>query len=152
MTQVTLHNAQQGHHAMQLIWAEATAMLVAGHKMTLELREFEDVLSDRLRKYYHGHVLTEIARQASPGGQKHAMPVWKEYFRIKYWGSKRKTFIDPVTGKKSRRMMRVSSESLSVKKYAELIECVTAYASTELGVRFMAFADYIDPETGEVLS
>jgi len=57
-----------------------------------------------------------------------------------------------MTGKKSRRHVRISTEDLGIRKYAELIERVTAFAVTELGVTFSADMDeWTDPETGEIM-
>jgi hypothetical protein len=84
------------------------------------------------------------------------MAVWKEWFRAEFLGHKTQTCINPITGKKSRRRVRVSTEDLGVKGYAQLIDRVTAYAVMELGVRFsMDFRQYeswVDQETGEILS
>ena len=96
----------------------------------------EDAKTIRQRGYYHRVVLTEISEQAVANGQHFPMPVWKEYFRAKYLGYKRKVYKDPMTGKKVWRNERVSSEDLGVKAYSKLIEQVIAFAVTELGVMF----------------
>ncbi|MFN3077634.1 MAG: hypothetical protein ABT940_12270 [Alphaproteobacteria bacterium] len=44
--------------------------------------------------------------------------------------------INPMTGIETKRAVRISSESLGVKGYNQLIEQVTAFAATELGVIF----------------
>lgn len=107
-----------------------------GKRLAISIVEAEDAKSDQQRRYYHGVVLTEIAEQAKANGQKFAMPVWKEFFRDKFLGFKVKTFTNPVTGKKSRRRVRISTEDLGVKAYSNLIERVTAFAVTDLGVEF----------------
>jgi hypothetical protein len=43
---------------------------------------------------------------------------------------------DPMTGKRKRRKVRISTEDLGVKAYSKLIDQVTAFACTELGVLF----------------
>jgi hypothetical protein len=108
----------------------------AGKRLAVHILELEDEKSDRQRRYYHGVVLTEIAEQARANGEKYPMPVWKEHFRKTFLGEKRKTFINPITGKKSRRLVRISTEDLGVRAYSNLIEQVTAFAATELGVQF----------------
>jgi hypothetical protein len=88
-------------------------------------------------------VLTQIAQQASANGQRFPMPVWKEHFRQMFLGSKKKTFTNPINGKKTRRLVRVSTEDLGVKAYAKYIDQVTAFAATDLGVTItMRFEDY----------
>lgn len=98
----------------------------------------EDAKTDRQRRYYHGVVLKTIAQQARPNGEQHALAVWKEYFRAEYLGYKTVTTKNPITGKKIRRRVRVSTEDLGVKGYSQLIDRVSAFAATELGVTFPA--------------
>ena len=64
------------------------------------------------------------------------MQVWKEHFRETFVGSKWKVTTDPMTGKKKRRKVRISTEDLGVKAYSKLIDQVTAFAAVELGVMF----------------
>lgn len=149
MLQVQWVNPQQAHASLnhQVVpWAKA--MLTAGHRLIGEFRLAEDAKTDGQRKYYHGIILEEIAKQATANGQKFPMKVWKEFFREKYLGFKTVTIINPMTGKKHRRRIRKSTEDLGVKAYALLTEQVTAFACTELGVEFPA---RIDPETGEII-
>jgi hypothetical protein len=146
---VAMFNPQQGHAELTgRAWPWAKSLLMAGHRLACEIRPLEDAKTDRQRRYYHGVVLKEIAEQATANGQKFPLAVWKEHFRQEYLGFKTRTFTNPLTGKKSRRRVRVSTEDLGVRAYAELIEQVTAFAVTELGVRF---SERIDPETGEIL-
>lgn len=148
MIQIHGINPQQTHAAMMTqMWPWAKAQTAAGHSVVLEARLYEDVKTDGQRKYYHGIVLAEIAKQAKANGQTFPLPVWKEFFRDKYLGFKTVTFTNPMTGKKSRRRVRKSTEDLGVRAYAELIEKVTAFACTDLGVEFPA---RVDPETGEI--
>lgn len=128
-----------------------------GLRVDVELRLHDDAKTDRQRRYFHGVILKEISQQACPGGQKHSLQVWKEYFRAEFLGFKTVSFINPLTGKKSRRRQRVSTEDLSVKAYANHIDRVTAFAVVELGVQFSCptFAQYesmnVDQATGEIL-
>jgi len=134
---VEMHNPQQGHAALTgQGWPWAKSMLMAGHRLVVEFRPLDDEKTERQRRYYHGVVLTEIAQQAVVNGQRFPMHVWKEYYRDKFLGHKVKSFVNPVTGRKVRRRVRVSTEDLGVKAYSELIEKVTADAATEHGVEF----------------
>ena len=128
----------------------------AGRRLELELRLHQDAKTDRQRAYYHGVVLKSIAQQARPNGQQYPMAVWKEHFRKEYLGFKTVTTKNPLTGKKSRTRQRVSTEDLGVKGYSQLIDRVSAFAATELGVEFPAsFAQWeqtqVDAETGEII-
>jgi len=149
MMQATLIEPQQAHGVLSgQIWPWAKNMLMAGHRLDVEVRLHEDTKTDAQRKYYHGVVLTEIAKQARVNGQRFPLAVWKEHFRAEYLGFKTVTAVNPMTGKKHRRRVRKSTEDLGVKAYATLIERVTAFACTDLGVEFPA---RVDPETGEIL-
>ena len=128
-----------------------------GQSLELEFRLHEDAKTDRQRRYLHGVIFKEVSQQAAPGGVKHSLQVWKEFFRSEFLGFKTVSFINPLTGKKSRRRQRVSTEDLGVKGYAQYIDRVTAFAVVELGVRFSCptFKQYesmnVDPDTGEIL-
>lgn len=127
-----------------------------GVGLTVELRRFEDAKTDRQRAYYHGVVLKSIADQARPNGQQYPLAVWKEHFRKEYLGFKTVTTKNPLTGKKSRTRQRVSTEDLGVKGYSQLIDRVSAFAATELGVTFPATYQQwegmqVDPDTGEII-
>jgi hypothetical protein len=149
MMQALWINPQQaGVSLNQQIIPWAKPLLLAGHRLVAEFRLAEDRKTDQQRKYYHGVVLMEIARQAKVDGKTFPLAVWKEHFRAEYLGFKTVTYLNPITGKKSRRRVRRSTEDLGVKAYAALIERVTAFACTDLGVRF---PERIDPETGEIL-
>lgn len=141
MSAITLHltNPEQAHAVISRVaWPRIKAELSAGHELTLNVEPYEDNLTAKQRAYYHGVVLTEIASQVAIEGKRHSMAVWKEHFRDKYLGYRRQTVTNPLTGRKSRRRVRVSTEDLGVKRYARLIDEVTAFAVTELDVRFPA--------------
>jgi hypothetical protein len=128
----------------------------AGRRLELEIRLHEDAKTDRQRKYYHGVVLKTIAAQARPNDQPFPLKVWKEHFREEFLGYKTVTTRNPLTGKKHRRRQRVSSEDLGVKGYSQLIDRVSAFAATELGVTFPASFEQwermqVDPDTGEII-
>lgn len=153
--QITLTNPVQAHAALtKTVWPRVKAETIAGHELVCQIVAREDKLTEAQRRYYHGFVLMEIAKQAAPGGQKFSMKVWKEYYREKFLGYKRVTTTNPITGRKSRKRVRVSTEDLSVKKYTILIEKVCADAATEHGVQFGLTQDEfmatVDPDTGEI--
>lgn len=134
-----LSDPEQAHAAIsKMVWPRIKSDLAAGNELTLVVEPYEDHLTKKQRGYYHAVVLTEIAAQVAIEGRKHSMAVWKEYFRDKYLGYRRRTVTNPLTGKKSRRRERVSTEDLGVRRYAKLIDEVTAFAVTELGVLFPA--------------
>ena len=134
----------------KVVWPWLKRQTMAGNRITLECRLTEDAKTDAQRRFYHGVILHQIAQQASVNGQKFPLAVWKEHFRNEYLGYRTVTYTNPMTGKKSSRRIRKSTEDLGVKGYNALIERVTAFASTDLGVVFDQSSGYVDPETGEV--
>jgi hypothetical protein len=151
-----LNDPVQGHAEMQRAWHHAKPHLVAGRRLVLRLEDYEDAKTEEQRGYYHV-ILEFIAEHARSEGQKFPMQVWKEWFREQYLGYKVKTFTNPITGRKSRRRIRVSTEDLGIKGYARLIDKVTAFASTDLGLtvppprKRLPDGMRVDAETGEVM-
>jgi len=136
-----------------------------GRELVLEARLLDDDITQRQRGYLHGVVLTEIALYARPGGVRHDMKTWKEYFRSEFLGFKVVTSVNPITGRKVRRRVRISTEDLGIRAMAEYIDRVVAFAATELGLtiseplppelrpgrRKPATRERIDADTGEIL-
>lgn len=161
---VHLRDAVQGRMAMKdQVLPFIGAHLQAGRQLVCKVVEAEDALTEQQRGYYHV-VLQFIADHATANGQKFPMPVWKEWFRDRFLGFKVRSFTNPMTGRKSRRRVRVSSEDLGVRGYANLIDQVIAFASTELGLTVpepreplpkpqrARRRERVDPETGEILT
>jgi serine/threonine protein phosphatase 1 len=105
-------------------------------RLSVVIQPEEDAKSIQQRKYYHGVILKEIAEQARVNGERFDLNAWKEYFREKFVGYRWVVMKDPMTGKRLRRKVRISTEELGISKYSALIEQVTAFAATDLGVRF----------------
>lgn len=139
----------QGHALIkESLWPKCKEELRTGHQLVVEVRYLEDLKTDKQRAYLHGCILANIAKQARPNGEQFPLKVWKEWFRSEFLGFRTVTHLNPFTKKKARRRQRLSTEDLSVRRYADYIERVIAYAVTELGVRFPE--EWTDPETGEV--
>lgn len=141
--QITLINHLQGYELFKKLWIHCKAQLMAGNKIVVEARLYDDMLSTQQRKYLHGVIYNEIAKQAVIDGRKYSLAIWKEYARNKFLGEKIETVINPMTGAERKEVVRVSSESLTVKQYTLLIEQVTAWATTDLNVNFyMSFDEW----------
>ena len=146
---IELFEPVQAHGVLtKVLWPQAKALLMAGNRLQIELRLSEDVLTDKQRRYLHGFILKTIAEQALVNGERFPLKVWKEFLRDKFLGHKVVTTKNPMTGKKVRRRVRVSTEDLGVKGYAEYIDRVAAFAATDLGIEFAE--EWCDPETGEI--
>jgi hypothetical protein len=105
-------------------------------RLTVVVEPEEDTLTAQQRKYYHGVILTEITQQVKPNGQAFPFKVWKEHIRETFLGDEIQTVLNPLTGESKRVKIRISTEDLSVAEYSVLIEKVTAWAVTDLGVMF----------------
>lgn len=135
LNRIELHDEEQGTAAMRAAWPWAREQLRQGRALVAEYRLLEDDITARQRGYLHAVVLTEISRFARVNGQAFPMKVWKEHFRSEFLGFEVVTHINPLTGKKSRRRVRVSTEDLGIRGMADYIDRVIAFAATELGVQ-----------------
>lgn len=166
LLRVHLHNPQQAHAELaQRAWPWVKDQTGQGRALCAEFRLLDDVITNEQRGYLHGVVLRDIAAFARPGGVQHDMKTWKEYFRSTWLGFKVVTSIDPFTLKKSRRRVRVSTEDLGVRKLAEYIDRIIAFAATDLGVEVSEpmpkhlrpakggakRAETVDQDTGEIM-
>lgn len=130
LNRVELHTPEQARAVLKqhtLPWVGQ--QLEAGRQLVAEFRLLEDDITQRQRAYLHAVVLTEIAQYARPGDQQFPMKVWKEHFRAEFLGFKVVTSINPLTGKKVRRRVRISTEDLGVKGMADYIDRICAWAA-----------------------
>lgn len=165
LLRVEFHSPEQAHQAIvKQQWPFVKEQTAHGRSLVAEVRLLDDAISDAQRGFLHGVVLEEIHLYARPNGQQFPMPVWKEWFRARLLPNKRVTSINPMTGKKSRRSVRVSTEDLGVRRLAKYIDEVIAIAAEELGVvvsepmpqhlrpqRRQKKTEVVDQETGEIL-
>lgn len=74
---IPLHNPQQGYQAVQTIWQHAKALLVAGHRLVIEIKP-EKRSDPQNRRLWA--MLTDISKQVDWYGQKLAPEDWKHVF------------------------------------------------------------------------
>jgi hypothetical protein len=132
---VELHGTDQGREVMVrnfLPWCGE--QLKQGRELVVEARLLDDDITEKQRNYLNGVVFRDIAAFGRANGQEFDKVHWKEWFRSEWLGFKTVTTINPFTGKKSRKRVRVSTEDLGIRKMAEYIERVIAFAQTDLGV------------------
>lgn len=162
---IELHSPEQGREVLarnMLPWIGE--QLQQGRELVLEARLLDDDITDKQRGYLHAVVLTEIAKFAYlPDGKRYDMKVWKEWFRSEWLGFNVVTTVNPFTGRKSRRRVRVSTEDLGVRAMAEYIDRILAFAATDLGLTISEplppelrpgrrkAREIVDAETGEIL-
>jgi hypothetical protein len=144
MESFNLYEPKQAYDIITTVWQNILKpQLINGNKQVMQIISYEEALTNRQRKYYHGYILLTIAQQAVVNGNKYVLETWKEHYRQKFLGDKVVEFINVMTGITRKELQRISSESLSVKGYNELIEKVTADAATEFGVVFdINFAEW----------
>lgn len=130
LNRVELRTAEQARAVLAqhtLPWVGE--QLKAGRELVAEFRLLDDDITERQRAYLHAVVLTEIAQGLVIDGRKYSMPVWKEHLRREFLPDKVRTFINPITGRKSRRRVRVSTEDLGVRGMADYIDKCCAWAA-----------------------
>ena len=71
---LSLYNAQQAHQAIQTAWKHAKGWLMAGHRLTLEVRP--EKRSDAQNRLLHA-CLSEISKQVEWAGAKRDVDTWK---------------------------------------------------------------------------
>jgi hypothetical protein len=120
------------------VWPLLKAMLIAGHRMVVEVRTETRSTAQNARLWA---MLAEISRQVDWYGQKLTAEEWKDVFSAAMKRSKVVPGIDGgfvVCGQSTSRMTRA--------EMSELQELMEAFAADK-GVRFPA---RVDPETGEI--
>lgn len=74
---VTLYNAQQAHIAIRDLWPEIKSLLIAGHRLILEIRTETRSLQQNARLWA---MLTDVSRQVDWYGRKLQPEEWKCVF------------------------------------------------------------------------
>jgi hypothetical protein len=122
----TLINAQQGHKAIELAWACAKPLLIAGHRMVLEIRPEKRSVQQN-RRYWGRGVLAQVAEKAIVNGRRYSAEVWHEQFKRQFIG-----VMDLPNGE----IVGMSSKELTKPEFSAFCGEVEAYAATELAVVF----------------
>ena len=144
-----LHNAQQGHQAIQQAWAHAKGYLMAsGSPMVLEVRP--ETRSDRQNRLLHA-LFGDVARQAEWMGKKRTPAEWKLLF-VSGHAVATKQGADLVPGLEGEFLnLRESTARMGKARMASLLDYVMSWA-VEHGVELREARQWVDPETGEVLT
>jgi hypothetical protein len=150
-------NPQQAHASLKAkVWPEAKALMTAGKRLLVTVKEVEDERTIKQHRFYRGPVLGDIAAQASIEGQKWSQDAWHELFKRTFLP--RQVTKCKVAGKK-RPVVSVkiaSTTGLSIKKMSTYLDKVIAFATNDLGVQFTErqwehWNGYdVDMQTGEL--
>ena len=144
-----LHNAQQGHQAIQQAWAHAKGYLMAsGAPMVLEVRP--ETRSDRQNKLLHA-MLGDIAAQVEWAGAKRDAEVWKRLLVAAWCRARREQveLLPALDGHGVDIVFRRTSQ-LTRGECAELCDFIGAWCA-ENGVELREARQWVDAETGEVI-
>jgi len=126
---MSLYNAQQAHQAIQTAWAHAKAWLMAGHRLTLEVRPEKRSDAQNRRLWA---MLADISAQVDWYGQKLTSEEWKDVMSASLKRTKVVPGLDGgfvVCGQSTSRMTRA--------EMCELQDLMEAFGAQQ-GVKFRA--------------
>lgn len=147
-----LHNAQQAYQAIQNAWQWAKPLLIAGHRLTLEIRQ--ETRSDAANRLLHSR-LNDIAKQCTWAGRKWPTETWKRLLTAA-WCRTRSEGVElvPAIDGKGIDVLYQRTSDLTRGECAELSDYVMAWGSQqEPPVKWCiaSLAGEVDQETGEIL-
>jgi hypothetical protein len=131
----TLHNPQQAKPIIDKIWLDAKAWLMAGRRLTIELKEATRSSDANARLHA---TITDVARQIDWAGQRREVEVWKRLLTAA-WLRARGEHVEVLPALDNRGVDVVfrRTSSLTGAECAELCEFIYAWG-TEHGVKFTA--------------
>lgn len=138
---LSLYEPTQAHKAIGATWKHVKAMLVAGHRLVLEVRPETRSLRQNARLWA---MLTDISRQVDWYGKKLTQDEWKDVFTASLKKQKAVPGIDGgfvVIGARTSKMTKA--------EMSELQELMAAFGA-EHGVLFRDMEHHVDAETGEI--
>lgn len=144
-----LHNAQQGHGAIQQAWAHAKGWLLAGgQRLVLEIKP--ETRSDRQNRMLHA-MLGDIAAQVEWAGAKRDAEVWKRLLVAAWCRARREQveLLPALDGHGVDIVFRRTSQ-LTRGECAELCDFIHAWCA-ENGVELRDAQQWVDQDTGEVI-
>lgn len=137
----TLWEPVQAHKVLtQQIWPLLKSLLMAGHRMVVEIKPETRTLAQNARLWA---MLTDVAKQVNWYGRKLSEEEWKHVFTASLSKQDVVPGIDGgfvVLGK--------STSKMTKPEMSELQQLIEAFG-VQQGVRFTA-PEYVDPETGEI--
>ena len=145
-----LHNAQQGHGAIQQAWAHAKGWLTAGgQRLVLEIKP--ETRSDKQNRMLHA-MLGDIAAQVEWAGKKRDAEVWKRLLVAAWCRARREQveLLPALDGHGVDIVFRRTSQ-LTRGECAELCDFIQAWCA-ENGVELREARQWVDAETGEIIN
>ena len=125
---LSLWEPQQAHRALKHAWTNAKAALLAGHRLTLELRP--EKRSDAQNRLLHA-LLSDISKQKEWAGAKRDVDTWKRLLTAAWLRSRGEhiEMLPALDGKGIDIVFRKTSQ-LTKAECSELSEFVMAWAIT----------------------
>lgn len=132
---IILYSSQQGHAALLGLWPQIKSMLMAGHRLSVEVKEMTRSVEQNAKLHA---TLSDIARQVEWAGKHRDVDTWKRLLTAAWLRARGESveILPAVDGHGVDVVFRRTS-SLTVKECAELLEFVQAWAA-EQGVRLSA--------------
>lgn len=144
-----LFNAQQGHAAIQTLWAHAKGLLLAGHRLLLTL-EPEPQTRDQQEKYHA--MIGEVADQAKHLGAKWDDEDWKRLLLDRFARETGRAVGKVIPNLSGDGVVEVGilSRRFSKRTANEFIEWLHAWGD-ENGIEYSDAQQWnVDAETGEM--
>lgn len=146
---IRLWSPVQAAKELPAVWQWIKAMLVAGHRLVLEIRP--ETRSDQQNKLLHA-MLGDIAKQVEWAGKKRDAEVWKRLLVAAWCRARREQveLLPALDGHGVDIVFRRTSQ-LTRAECAELCDFVMAWCA-ENGVTLTETRQWqVDPETGEII-
>lgn len=138
----------QAHQAIEAAWRYAKPMLLAEHRLVLEVRP--ETRSDKQNRLLHA-MLGDIAAQLEWAGAKRDLEVWKRLLTAAWLRARGESveILPALDGHGVDVVFRRTSK-LTRAECAELCDFISAWA-VDRGVEFRDAQQWqVDPETGEI--
>lgn len=143
---LTLWNPQQAWQEVSRAWQWAKAMLMAGHRLVLEIKPATRTTEQNARMWA---MLADVSRQVEWYGKRLTSEDWKHVFSA----SLRKLSVVPNLDGTGFVALGLSTSRMTKAEMSDMIELMFAFGA-ERDVRWSDPAlprDAIDPDTGEIL-
>lgn len=145
---LTLREPVSAHKAFDAAWKHAKSMLIAGHRLVLEVKPL--TRSDKQNRLLHA-MLGDIARQVEWAGQKRDTETWKRLLTAAWCRARNEhvEMLPALDGHGVDIVFRRTSQ-LTRAECVELCDFVGAWC-VEAGVELRDVRQWTNPETGEIM-
>ena len=133
-----LWNPQQAHQVLREAWPVIKSMLMAGHRLVVEIRTETRTLAQNARLWA---LLTEVSQQVEWYGRKLSPTDWKDMFTAV---QKKQDVVPGIDG--GFVVLGASTSRMTIAEMCDLQTLIEAFCA-DRGVQIQ---EHIDPETGEI--